>query len=252
MDISERRHIHELNNFIKVLQYRDTRDTHIQLLGSSALKSQQNYSDYDLFQNVKEKNFDTVLKILNKTEDDVNMYLIEIKFQNDKRKVKCEDIEEFIKQRKVFESMKMDMIKLDYVIYINYKLVELSIIYNLKHTNDENDDIVKRLKQDIKDYKKERNYYKSLKREFSMLLKTRNDEPRLIELSKFFNSHFGKLYVVYSNLEAIKLLKDNYDDKRAKKMIELNLKKLRVKEDKIDVVCRELKKLFNNEAKLYF
>jgi len=35
-------------------------------------------------------------------------------------------------------------------------------------------------------------------------------------------------------------------------MIELNLKKLRVKEDKIDVVCRELKKLFNNEAKLYF
>ena len=104
MDISERRHIPELNNFIKVLQYGDTRDTidtidtHIQLLGSSALKSQQNYSDYDLFCNVKEKNFDTVLEILNKTEDDVNMYLIEIKFQNDKRKVKCEDIEEFIKQ----------------------------------------------------------------------------------------------------------------------------------------------------------
>ena len=105
--------------------------------------------------------------------------------------------------------------------------------------------------QKVKDYKKGGNYYKSLKREFSMLLKTRNNEPRLIELSKFFNSHFGKLYVVYSNLEAIKLLKDNYDDKRAKKMIELNLKKLRVKEDKIDVVCRELKKLFNNEAKLY-
>ena len=60
--------------------------------------------------------------------------------------------------------MKLDMIKLDYVIYINYKLIELSIIYNLKHTNDENDDIVKRLKQDIKDYKKEGNYYKSLKR----------------------------------------------------------------------------------------
>jgi Holliday junction resolvase len=155
MDISERRHIPELNNFIKVLHYGDTRDTidtHIQLLGSSALKSQQNYSDYDLFCNVKEKNFDTVLEILNKTEDGVNMYLIEIKFQNDKRKVKCEDMEEFIKQRKVFESMKMDMIKLDYVIYINYKLVELSIIYNLKHTNDENHEIVKRLKQDIKDY----------------------------------------------------------------------------------------------------
>ena len=33
MDISERRHIPELNNFIKVLHYGDTRDTHIQLLG---------------------------------------------------------------------------------------------------------------------------------------------------------------------------------------------------------------------------
>ena len=49
MDISERRHIPELNNFIKVLQYgdtrdtrdaKDTRDTHIQLLWLSALKSQ--------------------------------------------------------------------------------------------------------------------------------------------------------------------------------------------------------------------
>jgi hypothetical protein len=112
-------------------------------------------------------------------------------------------------------------------------------------------DVEKKLKEDITLYKKEGDYYKALKREFSMLNMSRSNNDRLILLSKFFNSHFGGLYVIYSNLKAIKLMKDNYDDVRSKKMVKLNLKQLGVKEDKIDVVCRELKKLFNDEAKKY-
>ena len=253
MDINEKRTIsNELKHFTDILQYGDSK---IQLLGSGGLKSQQNFSDYDLFCHIPEVIYDTFVNILNRAEDDANMYLIEIKFQNTKTKIKCKDIEDFIMQKEIFENMKIDMVKFDFVTYVDYKLVELSIIYNYSKLKT---NLEKKLKEDIKEYKKEGMYYKALKREFSLLNNKRKkkegntlEEKRLLSLSKFFNSHFGGLYVVVSNLEAIKLMIKNYDDKRAKKMVQLNLKSLGVKQDKIDVVLKELKKLFNDEAKTY-
>jgi hypothetical protein len=246
MDIGEKRNIsHDLSRFTKSLEYNNSK---INLLGSAGLKSQQNHSDYDLFCNIEQKDFNQVLDILSKTKEDDNMFLIEIKFENSKRKVKCRDMSEFTQKKSLFEKMKITMIKLDFVAYISYKLVELSIIYSLKK---DTIDVEKKLKEDSNLYKKEGDYYKALKREFSMLNMSRSNNDRLILLSKIFNSHFGGLYVIYSNLNAIKLMKDNYDDVRSKKIIKLNLIQLGIKEDKIDVVCRELKKLFNDEAKKY-
>ena len=76
-------------------------------------------------------------------------------------------------------------------------------------------------------------------------------EKRLLELSKFFNSKFGELYTIYSNLGAIKLMIENYDDARSKKMVKLNLQNIGVKEEDIDKVMKELEKLFNIEAERY-
>lgn len=81
--------------------------------------------------------------------------------------------------------------------------------------------------------------------------KNKQLEKKVVMLSKFFNSEFGKLYVIYNNLEAIKLMIENYDDIDAKKRIELNLKDIGVKQVNLEKTKRELSKLFNEEAKKY-
>ena len=46
------------------------------------------------------------------------------------------------------------------------------------------------------------------------------------DLTKFFNSEYGQIYKRLSNLDAIKLVADNYDDSTTKKIIRYNLKEL--------------------------
>jgi len=309
MDLNEKRKIDdELLDFVKELEYPENEEDasplrDILLLGSSGLKSQENFSDYDLFTVIDKINIKNIIDILKRTEENENMYLIEIKFQRGNNKVKFRTLDELQKKYDEINDKKWDFVKLDFVIYIDYKLVELSIIYdtgdremtdkckkqlnkkigiNINEMKDgvykskeqaiavaysqlykkfpecNSFDLEQKLKDDIKDYKKDGKYYKALKREFSLLNyrykqnKSMKLEKRLVELSKFFNSNFGKLYVIYSNLEAIKLMIDNYDDIGAKKRIKLNLKSLGIEEKDIEKVKDVLSEQFNSEAKLYF
>lgn len=259
MDLNEKRKIEDdLLSFVELLEYEpdgyEPDDNDIFLLGSAGMASQQYFSDYDLYTTIDDFDLKKIENILKKTEDNPDMYLIEIKFQKGNRKIKFRTLEE-LKKREI-EKIKWDFVKIDYIVYTDFRLIELSIIYDM---NTPEDDLEKKLKKDIKEYKKEGMYYKALKREFSLLnyrYKQNKDdkklEKRLLQLSKFFNSQFGKLYILYSNLDAIVLLKENYDDKDAKKRIEINLKDIGIKDQDIYKMKAILKKQFNDEAKRYF
>lgn len=259
MDLNEKRKIEDdLLSFVELLEYEpdgyEPDDNDIFLLGSAGMASQQYFSDYDLYTTIDDFDLKKIENILKKTEDNPDMYLIEIKFQKGNRKIKFRTLEE-LKKREI-EKIKWDFVKIDYIVYTDFRLIELSIIYDM---NTPEDDLEKKLKKDIKEYKKEGMYYKALKREFSLLnyrYKQNKDdkklEKRLLQLSKFFNSQFGKLYILYSNLDAIVLLKENYDDKDAKKRIEIKLKDIGIKDQDIYKMKAILKKQFNDEAKRYF
>ena len=89
-------------------------------------------------------------------------------------------------------------------------------------------DIVKSLKDEITISKSEKEYYKVLKRSFSLLNITNPNDSRIGTLLKFFNSGFGALYKMMSNLQTIKILLDNYSNVDVKKKIEINLKDIKL------------------------
>ena len=264
MDLNEKRKIeNDLLEFVNYLEYDEGDDDgDILLLGSAGMKSQFYFSDYDLFVTIDKFDLKKIVEILKRTEDNEDMFLIEIKFQKGQKKIKFQSLEELQKKYDEIANEKFDFVKLDYVVYLGYRLIELSIIYDTEKKGEDpngtDKDLEERLNDDIKEYKKEGMYYKALKRSFSLLnyrykMDTNNKilEKKVLELSKFFNSEFGGLYSIYSNLEAIQLMIDNYDDIRSKKMVELNLKDIGVKQENIEKTKRELSKLFNTEAKKY-
>ena len=116
----------------------------------------------------------------------------------------------------------MDFIKLDLVLYIDYRFIEVSCIYKFSsHFPDE----VRSLHDDIKEYLKEHNYFKALKRIFNLAAIDDNFEM-LFKLINFFNSGTGYQYTIYSNLEAIEKLQHFYNDKITIERIKNNLKTL--------------------------
>ena len=106
------------------------------------------------------------------------------------------------------------------------------------------------LKEDIDELIKEKQYYKVLKRLFS-LYRIDKDYEKLLQLNEIFNSELGEKYKKISNLKTLSVIKDEYNDYSTHKKIIINLKALgensRVKnvENRADVLEEQL----NNEAK---
>jgi hypothetical protein len=117
----------------------------------------------------------------------------------------------------------VDFIKLDIVADIDGRLTEISVIYKFGERKET--DYISSLKSDINELKKEHKYYKVLKRMFN-IFKAEGDKNKLVDLTKFFNSEYGVIYKRLSNLDAIKLVADNYDDNTTKKIVRYNLKEL--------------------------
>ena len=260
MDISTRREIPQsIYNFIKVLKY-DSEP--ILLLGTAGLASQQYYSDFDLFTQIEKKQtneqaFNRMQKIINKMDSFNDAYFIEFKIQTQKGdKEKFNTIEEI--NRNKFDKLykDIDFIKLDYVIRISNKFIELSIIYSFNPKILTDEEFLKNISDDVTEQKKEGNYFKALKRIFAIYNNKRIKDKlektdKYIYLSKFFNSEWGKLYSETANLKAIKLLLENYDDEETIKRVLLNLKEIGVKPDlkKIDNIIAKNEKKYNSKAK---
>jgi len=261
MDISEKKNIpQDLMPYIKLLQLDNNK---INLLGTGGLKSQFYYSDFDLFSSIEKKLsdndlFNKIYKIIDDTNNNNNMYFIEGKIQFlDGDKKRFYSIDEL--EKKDFIYSKIEFIKLDYVLnYLNI-FTELSIIYSLNSKFDEDEDedkYIESITNDMDEFYKEGNYYKVLKRLFAILNfkqakgKLKNKDL-LIILSSFFNSDIGKMYQQASNLKAIKLLLENYDDEETIKRVLINLKDIKIKPNlkKIDFEISNLMKKVNEAGK---
>lgn len=111
-------------------------------------------------------------------------------------------------EKKFFRDCLMDKVrmKLDMVYLLDGEFIEMSEIYRLNINGRKNYDdtnIVEELKHEIVKYKKEGNYYKMYKREFSLLRHQGKNKKRQIQLINLFNSNAGLLNNLINQLKII-------------------------------------------------
>ena len=192
--------------------------------------------------------------ILKEMNNDENNYFIEMKIEyNDKNKLKIFEYND-IKNLSIEDYENVNIIKLDYIVKFDYEFVEVSMIYNFSNTKISKRQLINHYNDDIKELKKDNNYFKVLKRIFSIKrLDFNNNKDDLVKLTKFFNSNFGKMYKIISNLKTIKILLDNYNNKKIIKQVINNLKIYNIYNiEEINKYINKYSKIYNKEAKAIY
>lgn len=241
----------------------------LELVGSAGLASQIYPGDFDFVTKIDTRKTNTqnifieFFRILHDISKEPNLYFIEFKFQyKDGTKHKIHLIDEF--DEKMFNKYfndNIDYCKIDLIINIlnTSQFYEVSCIYFFKYDDKELSvgDYRNSLLKDMKEFKKEGNYYKYLKRLF-ILAKLSNNNKQLILLTNLFNSDVGKLYLIKSQLEASSILMDAYRNKPNYKEIQqrvkiflssINLKDLKLSDIKSKI--SEYMKYINNKAEKF-
>jgi hypothetical protein len=224
--------------------------TKLELKGSSSLASQRFFGDYDLFcvmeKPKKDEFFKFIVNLIKKIEDSPDLWFIELKLQG-KKKVKFYqgDVIEFKNWADV------DFIKMDIVARIENRFTEVSVIYSFVTTPISTEEYITSLKTDIKDLQKEGKYYKILKRQFN-IAKAQGNRKELLRLGKVFNGPLGEKYQILSNLDAIQLVLEHYQDEDLVKKIEINLKDLKLEQKSLIAWTKEQNAELNQSAKLIF
>ena len=230
-----------LRKIIKLLTF----NSPLELKGSSSLSSQQYFGDYDLFvlEDPDKNEFVSFINdVIQKMNDNPDLYFIELKFQD-----------KYGKKMRIYPNGQvgspfkwedLDFIKLDLIARIDSIFTEISVIYGINIPDAKN--YRKSIEDDIIDLKKEGKYYKILKRKFN-LAKLDNNREELLRLSGIFNGNLGKMYQIISNIEAIKTVEKYYNDPDTEKKIKVNLKDIKV-DNPYQFLSTETKKI-NNEAK---
>jgi hypothetical protein len=242
----------ELLPFFKAVSFGSRKPS---VIGSFSLESQRNAGDIDLDVYIEgkidhafvEKEIKNIVKNL---DEDNRMFFIELKIQyrnGQKIKFGADKIDDVKIPTQNFNNI--EYFKIDSIIYYDGYFKEMSINYWL---NPKKKDVVKEIEKDIIQELKDKNYYKVIKRFFS-IAKVKNDKPTGLLISEFLNNYTGDEYKLLSNLKAIKLLLENYDDPLIRQMIRANLVNDRIT-PKVDVVYRlipKLQKKVNSEGKLF-
>jgi hypothetical protein len=221
--------------------------------GSASIRSIKYFGDFDLITKIPKNygaraSYDQLENILIKTEKAKDfMILEEIKFQTDTQKYReMIDREQFDKIYK-----KLELVKYDYIVYANRIFYELSSIYAFKSgkgVKAYQDSIF----NEIPEYIKEGNYFKVLKRYYS-ISNLNKDRDMLDKLTDFFNK-YGKNYRIMSNLQAIEKVYKLDDSKETLQKIYDNLEDLGFN-PKMKNFGKEIKKLFDElqkHAKVFY
>ncbi len=200
-----------------------------ELVGSSSYKDLLYNSDYDLTEAFKAKDTRAVLEKLTEcfqekfkiAKNSPDEYITDFK---------CGEIDgepirwnyknmmngyQTVKGKKIeFEDCLLmnSIVKLDMVVFINEFPNEFSNFYVLNIGNNESigsnwtkQDVIKRLEDEYKELVKEKNYFKALKRLFSVEILKNKPSAKLLKL---FNSDLGRLYKTITDLNIIILLLD--------------------------------------------
>jgi len=227
MNILEKRtnYKDDVKRIIKMLTFKKK----LEVKGSASLVSQRFPSDYDFFcmmKRPKESEFVAFLKrVLLEIKESPNYWFIELKFQSDK-KVKIYP-NQSLEKTNVGSWDKIDLIKLDLVAVIDNRFTEVSVIYQFSELPT-SEEYKKSVKEDITELEREGNYYKVLKRLFS-LYKADKNQKGLVQLTKIFNE-YGKVYQQISNLEAIQTVLKYYQMPDVIKRGIINLKDIHLPE----------------------
>jgi hypothetical protein len=217
----------------------------LQLKGSASLSSQRYFSDYDFFCNAplyNEKDFYNIFTdIRNRLEKDPNVYLIETKIEQGKKKYR------YYKNEPIKPFSHPDLIKIDIIARIENEFTQVSCLYSFSKTPLTTEEYIKDLEIEMQELKKKGLYYKALKRKFS-IYKIEKNYPKLILLTRYFNSGDGLIYQKISNIDAIIQLKEYYHDPETLKRIKINLEQIGVRIRDKD---RMYKRINSNAEKLF-
>jgi hypothetical protein len=232
MDITQKRQVSEDQRiFVDAVQWDE--GTPIVLLGTGSQQAQLYPSDIDLFSAVKTvqvtdkaEMYRHMQSVFRRAQDAGDMFFIEFKLQNvDGSKQKWFDTD-FDESEFINAATTVDFLKIDYVIFIRglNLFTELSSIYSFSPMPSVRM-LVQKIGMDFAHYYKEGKVYKALKRMYS-IYKLQEKKEKLIQLSTLFNSATGFKYSLSSNLKAIELLLDHYNDYDIRNMVMVNLKDL--------------------------
>jgi hypothetical protein len=241
----------------KYLSYFALSGMQMSLKGSSQYKDLLYRSDYDVLINVRKdiaptKVFNDLKEVLERISKDDNTYFIELKLQTkEDHKTRFHHGDNFSYSDFEKDYANLKFFKIDIVMLIKNRFFEASCIYAL--SNDElltKENIVKNIKQDIEEYLAEGNYYKVLKRWFSIYVMY-NAVSSIDLLVSVFNSELGKLYEKICNLQGIEVLHKYYEDDKTLQRINNNLELLG-ETFNIKTIHRKINaylKLLNTEAR---
>jgi hypothetical protein len=237
---------------IKIFQFNKE---NIILQGSSIVKNIRYFSDYDFITNIKRNYgineiYDEFHKILKTIFDDTSLYFIEFKLQtNDNKKIRWFYDDNFNKNDFIQKFNNVAFCKIDIIVFYDNIFREASCIYNFNSKSDYVNNILK----DIKEFKKDKNYFKVLKRIY-LIEKLKNDKNNISLLNDVFNSELGLLYKNISNIDTIETIKKYYTDSLTKKRIDVNLSEIKypinfkekynVDKNKLNKNSKELLKYF--------
>ena len=192
------------------------------IVGSASLKGIYYNSDIDLNQQVKIKGktaFESVYNMFVKTfqmaKQNPNIYITDFKAGVDKNNESLKwSYEKLLREKDEFIKsirLKPSTIKLDIAYLLNGIFVEITEVYFLDiggfktyETNMLNSTSIKSaLQNEFHEQVKECNFFKALKRLFSILLIEKAKKPLLQKLISFFNSETGILYKANADLQIL-------------------------------------------------
>jgi len=199
----------------------------LQLKGSASLASQRYFSDYDFFCNVDSR---PTLRFINSIRAKLDkipyVYPIEVKIEtHDGKKYR------YYKRDPIKSLPKnVKLIKVDIVVNINFIFTEVSCIYSFTQEKMTSGEYIDSLKEEIEGLKDEGNFYKVLKRLFS-IYKIRDEPAKLVALTRYFNGQTGLDYQRVSNYNALKLVGEHYDSPELRTRMASNFKSLDLSTD---------------------
>ena len=242
----------ELYDTYKILQFKNFP---INCIGTASYQYLYYFSDYDLTSDIKGSFSSFAIHEEFKRIIDQTKYFIEFKIQRlDGTKHKYFNKTSFTLDSFEKEFHDVEYCKIDLIIYKDYIFTEVSCNY---YFNKKPIDIEKSLINSMNEQLKEKNYFKALKRIFSLLIDQKDNKKALVMdklqmLTKLFNSEYGEKYVIVNNLKLIKLLEGKFKDKLTKLHIAHNLQVLNIENKNIDSIIKEYTKEYNKIGKNIF
>jgi hypothetical protein len=231
----------------------------LNIKGTARYKNLHYRSDYDLLIALKRSMtapqfFEAISDVLHKIARDRNMFFIELKLETttgEKRRLHPRQEIRMTWLEKDFD--RLSFAKIDVVIRVQNKFYEASCIYAFRDGPMDQAGVIANLQQDMNEFLKEGNYYKALKRLFSIAV-LNNNQTTLTYLTNVFNSPLGQENEKLCNLKALQLLRQNYPDKSTLQKINQNIKLLN-ESFRIGSIGKHIKKyqrLVSKKAKLHY